>query len=236
MSDEAGRGWVLFELPQPTSIHRIAWSRDRDGKLTDRLPTAYTIEAGESLDSMETLATVFPKRPAIQSTVNTDRIAPVSTQTVRFTIESTNNLEPCIDELEIFTTDGKNVALATAGATIQSSGDSVTPDRHELRFINDGNYGNSRSWMSNEVGKGWIEVKLAQPYTIDRIRWGRDRNAQFSDRTPTTYRIEIQNDAGQWNTVADSSDRYSAEESEKRKALTASFAGLPPRSPPAPKS
>ncbi len=51
MSDTAGRGWVLFELPTVTEISRIVWSRDRTGKLTDRLPTAYRLEIGTDLNN-----------------------------------------------------------------------------------------------------------------------------------------------------------------------------------------
>ncbi len=81
--------------------------------------------------------------------------------------------------------------------------------------------------MSNEVGKGWVEVTLAQPRRSTAFV-GRDRNGQFSDRTPTNYRIEAKDASGHWITVADSSDRYSPEDFEKRKSLTTSFAGLPP--------
>ncbi|QDV69799.1 Planctomycete cytochrome C [Rosistilla carotiformis] len=56
MSDTAGRGWVLLELPETTSIQRVVWSRDRQGKFSDRLPTAFTLQAGPSLDAMQHLA------------------------------------------------------------------------------------------------------------------------------------------------------------------------------------
>ncbi|QDS89375.1 Planctomycete cytochrome C [Rosistilla ulvae] len=56
MSDTAGRGWVLLELPEVTSIGRVVWSRDRQGKFSDRLPTSFTLQAGPSLDAMQHLA------------------------------------------------------------------------------------------------------------------------------------------------------------------------------------
>src|SRR6185369_2233504 len=95
-------------------------------------------------------------RPPVNARANTDRFAPVQAKRIRFTIRATNNLEPCIDELEVFDMAGANIALAGAGTTVTSSGDTVVADRHELRQINDGQYGNSRSWMSNEKGKGWV--------------------------------------------------------------------------------
>ncbi len=94
---------------------------------------------------------------------------------MRFTVDATNSLEPCLDELEVFDTAGNNVALSDAGATATSSGDTTVADRHELRFVNDGRYGNSRSWMSNEPGRGWIELEFSAEHEIDRVVWGRDQ-------------------------------------------------------------
>ena len=147
------------------------------------------------------------RRPAVNARQNTDRFAPTAARRVRFTITATNNLEPCIDELEVYTTAGVNVALASAGAKVTSSGDTVSPDRHELRFLNDGRYGNSRSWMSSEVGKGWVVVEFPKGETIDRVVWGRDREGQYADRLAVGYRVEVAADDGVWKTVADSSDR-----------------------------
>ncbi len=146
-------------------------------------------------------------RPAINARLNTDRFAPVRTKRVRFTIHATNKLEPCIDELEIFDTAGNNLALDNRGATITSSGNKTQKNRHELRFINDGRYGNSRSWMSNQTGAGWVEIELAETAEIDRVAWGRDREGKFADRLATEYTIEVADENGAWTTVADASDR-----------------------------
>ena len=80
-------------------------------------------------------------------------------------------------------------------------------NRHDLKYLNDGEYGNSRSWMSNEKGGGWVEVAFAQAETIDRVIWGRDRQGKFQDRLATEYTIEVATGEGSWKTVADSSDR-----------------------------
>ena len=226
MSDEAGRGWVLFELAEPTNINKIVWSRDREGKFDDRLATAYTLEAGPNLDQMNSMAEVQPLRPTVNAHANSDRFSPVKTKRLRFTINATNTLEPCIDEVEIFNTDSINVALATQGTKVISSGDNIAPGRHELKHINDGQYGNSRSWMSNEVGKGWVEFEFTVEQTIDRVVWGRDREGKFSDRLATDYRIEVADANNQWQLVADSSDRHPFGTAEQRKSTTLSFAGL----------
>jgi hypothetical protein len=55
------------------------------------------------------------KRPMVDPRENRDRFMPVKAKRVRFTIRDTNNLEPCIDELEVFTTAGENIALNAEG-------------------------------------------------------------------------------------------------------------------------
>jgi len=227
MADEAGRGWVLFELPEAVRIGKINWSRDREGKFTDRLATAYTLEAGPSLDAMTRLVAILPPRPAVNAAMNTDRFAPVTARRLRFTIKATNNLEPCIDELEVFDPEARNVALASAGTKVTSSGDTVVADRHELRQINDGQYGNSRSWMSNEKGKGWVVLEFPGERVIERVVWGRDREGKFSDRLATDYLIEVADASGEWRPVADATDRRSYLPGEnKPKPAAFSTAGL----------
>ncbi|HRI13407.1 MAG TPA: DUF1549 and DUF1553 domain-containing protein [Verrucomicrobiota bacterium] len=224
MADAAGRGWVQFELPAAVRIAKVVWSRDREGRFDDRTATAYALEAGLAPDALQTLVYAPPKRPAINARVNTDRFAPVTTKRVRFTIRETNNLEPCVDELEVFDTTGANVALASTGTTVTSSGDTVVADRHELRFVNDGKYGNSRSWMSNERGRGWLVLEFPKEHTIDRAVWSRDREGEFSDRLATNYVIEVVGASGEWRVVADSSDRMTGPTDDK--ASSVSLAGL----------
>lgn len=169
-------------------------------------------ELDKKLSRFVPIARSGVKRPMVDARENRDRFLPVKAKRVRFTIRDTNNLEPCIDELEVFTTAGENVAL-NAAATV--SGEKVSADRHEQRFVNDGSYGNSRSWMSNEVGKGWVMVEFAQEQEIDRVVWGRDRQGKFKDRLATSYVIEVADASGAWKSVADSDDRQRFDTSDK---------------------
>jgi hypothetical protein len=147
---------------------------------------------------------------AVNARQNVERFAPVNAKFVRFVVEATNSVEPCLDELEVFTTGptAHNVALASAGGKATSSGNfSAAPALHRLEHINDGRYGNSRSWISSEVGRGWVQIELKETATIDRIVWGRDREGVFADRLPTRYRIEVATEPGKWSVVASSADR-----------------------------
>lgn len=190
--------------------------------------TARQAEIDKALAAFVSLAGSGAERPMINARENADRFAPVKTKRVRFTIQATTNLEPCLDELEIFNSDGVNVALETAGARRQASGSIGVAERHELRFLNDGRYGNSRSWMGNEIGKGWVEIEFAKEEMIERVVWGRDREGKFKDRLAIDYRIEIGDSAGQWTLVADANDRKKFDPDGDRKSGNFSLNGLTP--------
>jgi mono/diheme cytochrome c family protein len=172
-----------------------------------RIVSGKIAEIDKKLAAFVPMAKAGAKRPAVNAKVNTDRFPPIKAKRVRFSIQKTNNLEPCIDELEVFNTEGVNVALLLSGARVSASGQTIVADRHDLNYINDGRYGNSRSWMGNENGKGSVVVEFPTVQTIDRVVWGRDRDGKFQDRLATGYQIEICESGEDWLLVADSSDR-----------------------------
>lgn len=149
------------------------------------------------------------QRPPVNAQHNLETFAPISTRFVRMTIGATNGSQPCIDELEIFAGD-ENVGLASAGAETISSGDFVHP-LHKLKHINDGQYGNSRSWIAAKTSGGWVQIELPESQQIDRIVWARDREGKYSDRLATEYRFEVSSDGENWQLVASSADRLPLE-------------------------
>ncbi|HUG92269.1 MAG TPA: DUF1553 domain-containing protein [Planctomycetaceae bacterium] len=151
-------------------------------------------------------------RPPVSPTQNEERFAPTAARSLRFTIRATNNgIEPCLDELEVFAAGGEsNVALASAGARTAASGTYPGSEIHKLEHLNDGRYGNERSWISNEHGRGWVTVDFGEPVVIDRIVWGRDRNGRYADRVPTDYTIEVSPNGADWQVVATSDERLPA--------------------------
>ncbi len=154
-------------------------------------------------------------REPVQAKVNEERFPPTEVRWVRFTIHATNNgIEPCIDELEVYAASAGaaapvNVALAAVGAAPTASGTYPGSEIHRLEHIHDGRHGNGRSWISNTRGTGWVQIELAQPTSIDRIVWGRDREEIYQDRVPTDYVIEGALTPGQWQVLATSADRAS---------------------------
>jgi mono/diheme cytochrome c family protein len=197
---------------------------------------------------------VTRRRPAINSRENVDHFAPVLARFVRFSISETNQSEPCLDELEIWATAApvgatptstndtaaaqptalhggelRNVGLAQLGAKATSSGDYPDRSKHRLEQVNDGLVGNDFSWISNEAGKGWIQIELPAEEWVTAIAWGRDRNQVYRDRTATKYRIEVAREPGQWQLVASGDDRLASGETPpqaEQVALPAEFSEL----------
>ncbi len=144
------------------------------------------------------------KRPPVNTKLNTESFEASSAKFVRFTINRTNSAEPCLDEISVFNPKGENVAL---GGVPTSSGDFPNSPIHKLVHINDGKFGNSRSWISNQSGKGRVQIEFAKAHEVDRIEWARDREGRYPDRLAIDYKIELSTDGKAWRIVAHSGDR-----------------------------
>ena len=155
-----------------------------------------------------------PVRAMVNPRRNVERFAPVRARMVRLTILATDSgTEPCVDELEVYTSaEGKgasprNVARDTAGG--RASASSVYPgnENHKIAHLNDGRYGNGRSWISQSAGRGVVTITWPEPATIDRVVWGRDRDGAYLDRLATQYYVEVALEPNLWQVVASSLDR-----------------------------
>ncbi len=188
-------------------------------------------------------------RAPVNPVVNEDAFAPVEAKFLRITILAATSGEPCIDELEVWSAPEKtppqdsdalstkvgttrpetrNVALATNGAKATASGSLAGYEIHKLEHINDGRVGNGRSWISNEPGRGWVQLEFAKPERIGRAVWGRDRDGQFKDRLATNYLIETAVTTNEWKLVASSADREPSKgKVEKPSGPTYRFEGWP---------
>jgi hypothetical protein len=222
-------GWIQIDFPNEVRVDRIVWGRDREEKYKDRVPSAYSIEASSEPGVWRAVAGRPPLRSAVRPLQNVDRFAPVEAKFLRFTILETTGAEPCLDELEVYTaeTQPRNAALASAGTRALASGTYPNSDLHKLEHINDGKYGNSRSWISNEKGRGWVQLEFPNPGRINRVVGGRDREEKFKARLATQYKIHTALMPGEWTVAASSSDREPYSESAKQKRAY-SAAGLDP--------
>ena len=167
----------------------------------------------KKLSALVKLAGNGDQRAPVSAWGNIEKFKPVVATKVRFTIRATinNNFrEPYVDEFEVFDTSGRNIAL---GAKVSVSGGG------RQAKVNDGVYGNVSSWASNQKGKGWVQLDFKSPQTIQEIRWGRDRKGQYADRLASDYVFEVANGEGDWQVVADSSDRAKFVASQARAKL-----------------
>jgi mono/diheme cytochrome c family protein len=157
----------------------------------------------------------FPSlRAAVTAAQNVERFASVDARFIRLTTLETinsNQHEPCIDELEVYSpsSPGRNLGLASAGAKPSSSGNISETGIHQLKHVNDGLYGNDHSWISNQLGGGWVQLELPEVMPVDRVVWGRDRLGKFDDRLPVRYELSTSVDGVVWTMVARSDDRVS---------------------------
>lgn len=139
-------------------------------------------------------------RASVSAMGNIEQFPPVMATGVRFTVNSTireSFHQPYIDELEVFNAEGVNVALDSKATSKTGKPEGAI----------DGVYGNSSAWKSSVKGGGSLELAFAQPETIQRIVWGRDRTGKYPDRLAETYIVEVKTTSGEWRTVADGSDR-----------------------------
>jgi mono/diheme cytochrome c family protein len=169
------------------------------------------------LDDSEPLArpgSDVPVRPMVNPRRNVERFAPVRARMIRMTILATSNgIEPCIDELEVYTraegggSPPRNVAVASAGGKASASSEYPGNPIHKIAHLNDGRHGNGRSWISRSAGRGVVTIAWPEAATIDRVVWGRDREGVYSDRLATQYYVEAALEPGCWRVVASSLDR-----------------------------
>ncbi|MDB5171400.1 MAG: hypothetical protein JWN51_173, partial [Phycisphaerales bacterium] len=227
---------VMLSPEQEREAGRIA---TRTREVAEQLKTldAEARAAAEKLADKAAPNADGKRRPPVSARRNVEDFAPVAAKFVRFTVlATTDGSEPCLDEIEVFAHGGgDNLALASAGA--KTSASSLLPgyDIHQIAHLNDGKYGNSFSWISNERGAGWAQIELVKVVDISRVIWSRDNSAQprFGDRVPLKYRVDVSVDGAAWRTVASSEDRLppaatsvdlsqflSAEQRERRQTLS----------------
>ncbi|MEN9732206.1 MAG: hypothetical protein RLZ45_201 [Verrucomicrobiota bacterium] len=149
-----------------------------------------------------------PTRPAVRAELNEEEFPAQELVAVRFQIlASSSGSEPGLDELEVFDTEGRNVALAGPGIRVTASGTLPGYAIHKLEHLNDGHPGNPHSWISDTPGKGWVKIEFPKAQRVRRIVWSRDRGGQFKDRVATEYLIEGSTGGDRWRPLASSADR-----------------------------
>lgn len=225
----------LFADGKPAIPEQRRWSGLKDAglhQLTDKSivilrsglkggPTVADVIAFEEVLDEKAKPNVPHLRAPVSHLATEDHFDAVEAKFLRFTITACSSGEPCIDELEVFTTASRNIAR-TAKVTVSNTYADGTNVNHKREHLTDGQYGNARSWISKEKGGGWAQLEFEKPERINRIVWSRDRSTDkgkyYEDRLALGYRVEVSIDGKAWKPVASSSDRLA---DAYRKRITA---------------
>lgn len=129
---------------------------------------------------------------------------PQQARFVRVAINRTNdNAQACLDELEIYGSGGdENYALASQGATASASSLLAGHAIHTIPHLNDGQYGNSQSWIAATSGQEWVQIELPKPVKVAQVVISRDRMGQFRDRIVADGEVLLSMDGKDWKSVA----------------------------------
>lgn len=175
--------------------------------------TARVPEAEERLASLqrelEAVRQQHALRPPLKD-VETETFEPVVARGVRMRIAA--NVKPgraSLYEFEVWSTATKdapaeNVALASGGAIPSASSFALENQTRHFDNLVDGTVDKRQAfpWVSAVDGEAWIQVKLPEPASVDRIVW------HSGYGTPADYVIEVlPSDSDDWQRVADTRDR-----------------------------
>ncbi len=136
----------------------------------------------------------------------------VTTKKVRVSF-LTRNMK--LDEIEIFGTEErqKNLAAASNGAVASGPEEMFGDVRTRFWYVNDGEYGAfglQLKAQEESEEKPWFEIAFDQPEEINRIRLSSNREYYFEtdyqtiniDFAFSSYRVEVENENGEWIEIA----------------------------------
>ncbi len=138
----------------------------------------------------------FPDRPNVLA------FAAQEARFVRIAIVAGSGSQPCIDELEVYgDPSDENLALASRGSKATASSCIAGYSIHRIEHLNDGRYGNRRSWIAAGHADEWAQVELARVERVAQVVFSRDREGSFRDRLPRIVEVQLSLDGQRWQTV-----------------------------------
>jgi len=182
-------------------------------KGSQRLSAKFVDADGRSLDTFFVYVTrespvAFGARPPVDiqhyfdaQQPNEFQFAEIEARYVRIQIRFGALTQPNIDELEVFSPGSqKNLALQSEGAKATASSYLKGYDIYQIEHLNDGQYGNKRSWISDAL-TGWVQIELPRAMKVDRVVLSRDRDGVRHDRLLDSFDILVSTDGEEWETV-----------------------------------
>lgn len=186
----------------------------------DRVERAVAARAKELLKTR-----AFP-RAKIDPELTEETFTPVEARFVRFTVldntEAPGRPPPRVNnrrtprgggrltEFEVWTTDGRNAALASNGGRAEGARGAVAedfPEAYGPQLCIDGRHG--EQWFIGNPAE--LTITLARPEMIGRVTFSNAKGRGLMDKsqgaTPCEYEVKVSADGKDWRTVATSLDR-----------------------------
>jgi hypothetical protein len=98
-----------------------------------------------------------------------------------------------------------NLAFVGNGAKPATATSSRPEPLHQPAGLNDGRYGNDRSWIGGAKNASF-QIDLGKPATVGRFKLGRDRTGHYTDRGLDCLKVEVSTDGRLWQTVFEKRD------------------------------
>ena len=190
--------WVQIELPKPVQVCKVVFSRDRKGQYADRVPVGFEVRLSADGQQWTTVSKVTGTAVA-----TTRAAAIVPGPPPPPTVQADPVARSRTGDLNAPRTDALGFANLALAPQAKAHASSLIPGfrgRHEIAHLNDGRYGNGKSWISR-TDPSWAEVDLGQAHWVYKVAFGSDNSGSYSDRAATGFCIQAAADRDQWRTA-----------------------------------
>ncbi len=161
-------------------------------------------------------------RPPVSPRLTEETFAPATARFVRLSARA--GAPGGLDEIEVWTADGRNAAIASAGGSVRASSTrrpEASPEAYSEKNLNDGRY--DQRWFADGSGPVHITVELPRAETVHRIAWSSDRMGGFMEKFEAPilreYAVEVSKDGAAWTRVADSKRRLPARNEDQEQIV-----------------
>lgn len=210
-------GRRVVATPEAHAAHAAAM-RPLEAELAELTREQGEIEKQIDARARKAFANYKPTRPKVDPLGTNESFTAVEAKQLRFVIHHFNN-DPSskaaagkLTEFRVWSTDGRNVALASNGTTAEGAKSAVAEDFPEA-------YG-PQYCIDGATGEAWfigsppvLTLTFAKPETIERITFVNARGDRDTDEskvrgaTPVDYEVQVSMDGVTWKTVASDEGR-----------------------------
>jgi hypothetical protein len=187
--------WAQIELPAVAKVAKIVISRDRNRQYGDRVPTEFDLRL--SLDGKEWTTVRQVKTTAVSGALpgtQTGPAPPIPGPPPPPKVGQDGKLvtAPVPADVKVPQRDDQGFPNLALNPQAQAAASSVYLDGqlpiHQVAYLNDGQAGNSHSWISKGE-PSWAEVDLGDVYWAYKVAFGSDTSGQYADRAATGFTI-----------------------------------------------